>query len=243
MRKPLIAFLILAWGGGALALPNDFAGLKLGQNLSDTKKFLLGKGHNIIYPDGKILWSKGERTFDPTDLQRTITTESKSGQICTVSLEELTPKAKHPHIQTFNCGAVKSKELNTERVIDTYIVSHLMTEKDDRAFYLTYLFNMKTTKPAGSGLIGKLGEPETVNTGQPCPAFVKSELRLKPGAAAHGCFVAIWIPEGSKVMATAVGFGSRLQTAKVARLEMWDMDSQRQVEDFKATKAANDLGF
>lgn len=227
----------------AAALPSDFAGLKLGQNLGATKKFLFDKGHNIIYPDGKILWAKGEKTFKPEDLKKTISGEAKSGQICTVSFDPLSPKAKHPHIQSFNCGVVKGKELNTETVIDSYIISHFMTDKDEKAFYLTYLFNLKTAKPAGAGLIGKLGEPDTVNSGQPCPAFIKEELKLRPGAAAHGCFVAIWLPDGSEVMATAIGFGANLQNGKVARLELWDMEAQKKVEAQKASKAADDLGF
>jgi len=227
----------------ATALPSDFAGLKLGQNLGATKKFLFDKGHNIIYPDGKILWSKGEKSFKPEDLKRTISGEAKSGQLCTVSFEPLTPKTKHPHIQAFNCGVVKGKEINSDRVIDSYIVSHYMTEKEEKAFYLTYLFNLKTSKPAGAGLVGKLGEPDTVNAGQACPGFLKEDLKLKPGAANHGCFVAIWLPDGSEVMATAIGHGPNLTHGKVARLELWDMGTQKQVEAHKASKAADDLGF
>jgi hypothetical protein len=243
----MISIAIVAlFSGSALALPSDFAGLKLGQNLGASKKFLIEKGHNIIYPDGKILWSKGEKTFKPADLARTISGESKNGQLCTVAFEPLSPNAKNPHIQSFNCGVVRTKgnnDLNSDRVIDTFIISHLMTEKDEKAFYLTYLFNLKTAKPAGAGIYGKFGEPDTVNAGQPCPSFVKSELGLKGPAADKGCFVAIWLPDGSEVMATAIGHGTNLNHGKIARLELWDMEAQKKVESFKANKAAQDLGF
>jgi hypothetical protein len=243
MQLKSIALVCALFSGLSHALPSDFAGLKLGQNLGASKKFLFEKGHNIIYPDGKILWSKGEKTFKPADLQRTISGESKTGQLCTVSFEPLLPNAKHPHIQAFNCGAVKINDpSNTDRVIDTFLISHLMTEKDEKVFYLTYMFNMKTSKPAGAGILGKFGEPDTVNSGQPCPNFMKTELRLK-ASAEKNCFVAIWLPDGSEVMATAIGFGPNLQRGKVARLELWDMETQKKVESFKANKAAQDLGF
>jgi hypothetical protein len=232
------------FSGFSYALPSDFAGLKLGQNLGSTKKFMFERGHNIIYPDGKILWSKGEKSFKPEDLKRTISNETKTGQLCTVSFEPLTPSGKHPHIQSFNCGIAKTKgaDINPDRVIDTYIVSHLMTDKDEKAFYLTYMFNMKTAKPAGAGILGKFGEPDTVNSSQPCPTFIKSEMRLK-ASNEKSCFVAIWLPDGSEVMATAIGHGSNLRHGKVARLELWDMEAQKKVESFKASKAAQDLGF
>ena len=238
-----VMFLLLSLTStSALAMPSDFAGLKLGQNLGASKKFLLEHGHNIIYPDGKILWAKGEKSFKPADLQKTISGESKSGQLCTVSFDQLTPKTKHPHIQTFNCGVVKSKDVNSDRVIDTFIISHFMTDNSEKAFYLTYMFNLNTAKPAGAGLIGKLGEPDTVNPGQTCPNFVKSELKLT-AKNSNTCFVAIWLPDGSEVMATAIGHGVNLQNGKIARLELWDMDAQKKVESFKASKAADDLGF
>lgn len=245
MKTAISIICCALFSGFAWSLPSDFAGLKLGQNLGATKKFLIERGHNIIYPDGKILWAKGEKTFKPEDLQRTISGESKSGQLCTVNWESLSP-AKHPHIQSFNCGVVRTKgnnDISPDRVIDTYIVSHLMTEKDEKAFYLTYLFNLKTTKPASAGIMGKFGEPDTVNSGQPCPSFVKSELNLKGSAADKGCYVAIWLPDGSEVMATAIGYGANLRHGKIARLELWDMDAQKKVENAKANKAAQDLGF
>ncbi len=229
----------------ATALPNDFAGLKLGQNVEATKKFLLEKGHNIIYPDGKIVWAKGEKTFKPEDMQRTISVESKSGQLCTVTTEPLLPKTQMPAIQTFNCGIVKDKKtpVNNDRVIDTYIISHFIDEKNktDKAFYLTYMFNTDTSRPAGSGLIGKLGEPDTETPAQTCPPFIRSGVKGK--RSVHNCFVTIWLPDGSQAMATAVGFGQNLRTGKVARLEIWELDTQRKVEAHKATKAADDLGF
>ncbi len=228
-----------------VALPSDFAGLKLGQNLEATKKFLLERGHNIIYPDGKIVWAKGEKTIKPEDLPKTISTESKSGQLCTVTLEPVLPKAKLPAIQTFNCGVVKNKDTaeNSDRVIDTYIISHYIDEKakSEKAFYLTYLFNLGTSKPAGAGLIGKLGEPDTESAGQACPPFIRTALKYKRSSS--NCYVAIWLPDGSESMATAVGFGTNLRTGKVARLEVWELETQKKVEAHKATKAADDLGF
>lgn len=229
----------------ASALPNDFAGLKLGQSVEETKKFLLEKGHNIIFPDGKIVWAKGEKTFKPEDMRKTISAESKSGQICTVSIEPLLLKGPLPAIQTFNCGIVKDKKTpsNDDRVIDTYIISHYLDEKSktDKAFYLTYMFNMGTSKPAGAGLIGKLGEPDTETPTQTCPPFIRSEFKGK--RAASNCFVTIWLPDGSQAMATAVGHGANLRSGKVGRLEIWELDTQKKVEAHKATKAANDLGF
>ena len=242
MQFKVLLLIISLLSAVATAMPNDFAGLKLGQNLGASKKFLLELGHNIIYPDGKILWSKGEKTFNPADLQKTISGESKSGQLCTVSFDPLSPKTKHPHIQTFNCGVVNSKDINPDRVVDTFIISHFMTDNSDKAFYLTYMFNLDTAKPTGAGLVGKLGEPDTIDAGQTCPGFVKAELKLK-GKDLNGCFVAMWLPAGSAVMATAVGFGVSLRKGKVGRLEIWDMESQKKVESFKASKAAEDLGF
>lgn len=228
-----------------MALPTDFAGLKLGQNLEATKKFFLDRGHNIIYPDGKIIWSKGEKTVKPEDVQRTISAEAKNGQICTVTVEPLLPKAKMPAIQTFNCGVSKSKDtpVNSDRVIDTFIVSHYLDDKSksEKAFYLTYMFNLATVKPAGAGIIGKLGEPDTETSQQACPPFIRSELKYKKSSS--NCFVAIWLPDGSESMATSVGFGSNVRSGKIARLEMWELDTQKKVEAHKNTKAADDLGF
>lgn len=232
----------------AWALPSDFAGLKLGQNLEATKKFLLEKGHNIIYPDGKIVWAKGEKTFKPEDIQRTITTESKSGQLCTVTVEPLLPKSPMPAIQTFNCGVAKDKNttVDTERVIDTYIVSHYLDDKakSDKAFYLTYMFNVDTAKPAGAGLIGKLGEPDTESTNQPCPPYIHGNGKAaKNRRPANNCFIAIWLQDGSQNMATVVGQGGNLRTGRVAKLDLWELSTQKKVEAHKDTKAADDLGF
>lgn len=241
----LSAVLVFLGGASAVALPNDFAGLKLGQNLEDTKKFMLEKGHNIIYPDGKIIWAKGERTFKPEERERTITSESKSGQLCTVTIEPILPKVSNPAIETFKCGVVKTKEnaVNNDRVIDTYIVSHYLDEKkkSEKAFYLTYMFNTQTAKPAGAGLIGKLGEPDTESSNQACPPYIKADLKYK--RAGNNCFVAIWLPDGSQSMATAQGYGPNLRTGKVAKLEIWELETEKKVEAHKATKAADDLGF
>ncbi len=229
----------------AEALPNDFAGLKLGQSMEATKKFLLEKGHNIIFPDGKIVWAKGEKSFKPEEIQRTISEESKSGQLCTVDIEPLLPKSATPAIQTFSCGVVKDKKtpVNNDRVIDTFVVSHYLDDKSksDKAFYLTYMFNTDTSKPAGAGLIGKLGEPDTETSGQACPPFIRDDRKAK--RATSNCFVTIWLPNGSQSMATAIGRGQNLRSGKVARLEIWELDTQRKVEAHKDTKAADDLGF
>lgn len=216
-------------GGGALALPNDFAGLKLNQSLQDTTKFMQEKGHNIIYPDGKVVAAP----------------KPVAGQLCTFSVEPLLPKKDFPAIETFNCGVVKGKEPNNpDRVIDTYIVSHYAESKsDEKAFYLTFLFNLKTIKPAGAGLIGKLGEPDTVTFGQACPSFIVDELKLKKHAAEKACFNAVWLPDGSDVMASVVGFGKGLTQGKIGRLEIWNMALQKKVDSHKASKAASELGF
>ena len=211
----------------ATALPSDFAGLKLGQKVEATQKFLAEKGFNVVYPDGKIVNSP----------------QPKPNQLCTVTVESLLPKVKLPAIQTFTCGVAKAKDpSNGDRVIDTYIINHFLHEKgEDKAFYLTYMFNLKTIKPAGSGIIGKMGDADTVNGNQACPPFVIRDLKLKKNE--NNCFVAIWLPDGSQVMATAVGFGANLHSGKIGRLEIWDMELQKKVEAHKATKAADDLGF
>jgi hypothetical protein len=209
------------------ALPSDFAGLKLAQKVEATQKFLSEKGFNVVYPDGKIVNSAAP----------------KPNQLCTVTMEPLLPKSKLPAIQSFTCGVTKAKDpSNGDRVIDTYIINHFLHEKvDEKAFYLTFMFNLKTIKPAGAGLIGKMGEPDTVNANQACPPFIIQDLKLKKND--NSCFVAIWLPDGSQVMATAVGHGANLQNGKVGRLEIWDMELQKKVESHKATKAADDLGF
>ncbi len=222
------------------ALPSDFAGVKLGQDLEASKKFLLERGFNVIYPDGKIVWAKGEKSVKPAELKKTISEETKAGQLCTVTDEALLPKGERPAIRTFKCGVVQGKDPNPDRVIDTYIINHFLDEKDkgERAFFLTFMFNMKTVKPTGAGIVGKLGEPDSVTHGQPCPGFVKKQFKR----AKNSCYIAMWLPDGG-AMATVIGLGTNLRSGKVARLELWDIELQKKVENHKASKAANDLGF
>ncbi|MGE4133488.1 MAG: hypothetical protein AB7F86_17755 [Bdellovibrionales bacterium] len=237
------AVLTAYFAGSGWALPSDFAGLKLGQGIEETKHFLLEKGHNIIFPDGVIIWSNGKKQEKVPSVKSILLSESKAGKLCTVNDEKLVAKSEFPYVKTFDCGVTAGKSTDLDRVIDTYVVRHLFESGSGsgKAYHLEIFFNMKTHKPAGRGIIGKLGEPDSLNTDQPCPQFIREALKMsKPD---NSCFIAMWLPEGAQIMATVVGYGNKMLTAKIGRLELWDMEAQKKVESFKSKKAANDLGF